>query len=186
MLRSERLLLYYTPLVALDVMGSAAARSDAEAQRWLGNEGDNLVQDEDTREWFLSMRADDDLSGFEARDRLKLMRRPMTGLRARQASNLKSGEIGGWLAPGYRRQGLGVELFRAAIQLGHRHLGFNVVRAGAEPTNKPSREALEAAGFATVPGPPRFTLGDGREVDACWYQHRQEAISRCRGGSRER
>ncbi|MGW1068326.1 GNAT family N-acetyltransferase [Streptomyces aureus] len=100
--------------------------------------------------------------------------------------NLKSGEIGGWLAPGYRRQGLGVELFRAAIQLGHRHLGFNVVRAGAEPTNKPSREALEAAGFAAVPGPPRFTLGDGREVDACWYQHRQEATSRCRGGSRER
>ncbi|WP_406835010.1 GNAT family N-acetyltransferase (plasmid) [Streptomyces sp. AHU1] len=201
MLRSERLLLY-TPLIALDFMASAAAGSDAEAQRWLGSRSDELVQNEDTRELFLSMRADDDLSGFEARDRLKMMRKLELGsdrfvqltavhradgrYAGATSINLESGEIGGWLAPAYRRQGLGIELFRAAVQLGHRHLGLNVVRAGAEPTNKASREALEAAGFTPVSGPPRFTLGDGREIDACWYQHRQEATSRCRGGSRDR
>ncbi|MEU9386979.1 GNAT family N-acetyltransferase [Streptomyces sp. NPDC048279] len=197
MLRSERLLLY-TPLIALDVMASAAAGSDAEAQRWLGSRSDEIVQHEDTRELFLSMRADDDLSGFEARDRLKMMRKleiPIDGVVVRLTAvhvadgryagttsvGLETGEIGGWLAPGYRRQGLGVELFRAAVQLGHRHLGLKVVRAGAEPTNNASRGALAAAGFTPAPGPPRFTLGDGREIDACWYQHRQEATSHCRG-----
>ncbi|MEU9139354.1 GNAT family N-acetyltransferase [Streptomyces sp. NPDC048404] len=198
MVRSERLL-FYTPLIALDVMAPAAAGSDAEAQRWLGCRTDELVQDEDTREMFLSMRADDDLSGFAPRDRFKMMRKlekrsdGFIGLTAVHVADgryagstsvdLRSGEIGGWLAPGFRRQGLGVELFRAAVQLGHRHLGLKVVRAGAEPTNNASRGALTAAGFVPAPGPTRFTLGDGREVDACWYQHRQEATSRCRGGS---
>jgi len=197
-LRSERLLLY-TPLIALDVMAPAAAGSDAEAQHWLGSRADELVQHEDTRELFLSMRADDDLSRFEARDRFKMMRKlekhsdgfvQLTAVHAADGRyagatsvGLESGEIGGWLAPGYRRQGLGVELFRAAVQLGHRHLGLKVVRAGAEPTNSASRGALTAAGFTPASGPTRFTLGDGREVDACWYQHRQEATSRCRGGS---
>ncbi|MEV7324583.1 GNAT family N-acetyltransferase [Streptomyces sp. NPDC093970] len=199
MLRSERLLLY-TPLIALDVMASAAAGSDAEAQRWLGSRSDDIVQHEDTRELFLSMRADDDLSGFEARDRLRMMRKveaPSDGLvvqltavhvaDGRYAGTtglvLETGEIGGWLAPGYRRQGLGVELFGAAVQLAHRHLGLKVVRAGAEPTNDASRGALAGAGFTPAAGPPSTILADGREIDASWYQHRQEATSRCRGGS---
>lgn len=193
--RSERLLLY-TPLIALDVLGPAAAGSDVEAQRWLGFRDDQLVQHEDTRECFLYMRADDDLSGFAPRDRFKMMRKieqhserfvELTAVHVddgRYAGatsvDLHTGEIGGWLAPGFRRQGLGVELFRAAVQLGHRHLGLEVVRAGAEPTNTPCRGALTAAGFASASGPTRFTLGDGREVDACWYRHRQKATSRCR------
>lgn len=197
-LRSERLLLY-TPLIALDVMAPAAAGSDAEAQRWLGSRTDELVRHEDTRELLLSMRADNDLSGFAPRDRFKMMRKlekrsdGFVGLTAVHVADgryagatsvdLDSGEIGGWLAPGYRRQGLGVELFRAAVQLGHRHLGLRVVRAGAEPANSASRGALRAAGFTPAPGLARFTLGDGREIDACWYQHRQEATTRCRGGS---
>ncbi|MGW1534516.1 GNAT family N-acetyltransferase [Streptomyces aureus] len=192
-------MLLYTPVIALDVMASAAAGSDAEAQRWLGSRTDELVQHEDTRELFLSIRADDDLSGFEARDRLKMMRRlepgsdgfvQLTAVHAADGRyagatiiNLKSGEIGGWLAPSYRRQGLGIELFRAAVQLGHRHLGIKVVRAGAEPTNSASRGALAAVGFTAAPGPTRFTLGDGREIDACWYQHAQESTALCRGGN---
>ncbi|MET7388570.1 GNAT family N-acetyltransferase [Streptomyces sp. NPDC005505] len=195
-LRSQRLLLY-TPLIALDVFAAAAARSDAEAQRWLGSRTDELVQNEDTRELFLSMRADDDLSEFETRDRLKLMRKfeepseafvPLTAVHVADGRyagatsvSLESGEIGGWLAPDYRRQGLGAELFRAAVQLGHRHLGLKAVRAGAEPRNLASRGALATAGFTPAPGPAKFTLGDGREIDSCWYQHRQEATSRCRG-----
>ncbi|WP_406362773.1 GNAT family N-acetyltransferase [Streptomyces sp. NBC_00715] len=195
-LRSERLLLY-TPLIALDVIAPTAARSDAEAQRWLGSRTEEIVQNEDAREVFLSMRADDDLSGFETRDRLMMMRKvekPTDGVvrltavhvadgryAGATSVSLESGEIGGWLAPDYRRQGLGVELFRAAVQLGHRHLGLKVVRAGAEPTNNASRRALASAGFTPAPGPARFTLGDGREIDATWHQHRQEATSRCRG-----
>ncbi|MFJ8143242.1 GNAT family N-acetyltransferase [Streptomyces sp. NPDC096013] len=195
MLRSERLL-FYTPLIALDVIAPAAARSDAEAQRWLGSRSDELVQHEDTREVLLSMRADDDLSRFEARDRLTMMRKlekhsdgvvRLTAVHLADGryagatiTRLESGEIGGWLAPGYRRQGLGAELFRAAAQLGHRHLGLKVVRAGAEPTNTASRGALTTAGFTPAPGPARFTLGDGREVDTCWYEHVQDATSHCR------
>ncbi|MGW7611511.1 GNAT family N-acetyltransferase [Streptomyces sp. NPDC054766] len=198
MLRSERLLLY-TPLIALDLLGPAAAGSDAEAQRWLGSRTDELVQHEDAREGFLSMRADDDLSGFAPRDRFKLMRKieqrsdGFIGLTAVHVADaryagatsvdLRTGEIGGWLAPGFRRQGLGVELFRSAVQLGHRHLGLKAVRAGTEPTNTACRGALTAAGFTPAPGPTRFTMGNGREVDACWYQHRREATSRCRSGS---
>ncbi|MFJ7967241.1 GNAT family N-acetyltransferase [Streptomyces sp. NPDC096324] len=196
--RSERLLLY-TPLIALDLMAPAAAGSDAEAQRWLGSRPDELVRHEETRELFLSMRADDDLSGFAPRDRFKMMRKlekrsdgffALTAVHVADGRyagatsvDLRSGEIGGWLAPDFRRQGLGAELFRSAVQFGHRHLGLKVVRAGAEPTNSASRGALTAAGFTPAPGPARFTLGDGREIDACWYQHRQEATSRCRGGS---
>ncbi|MFJ8141199.1 GNAT family N-acetyltransferase [Streptomyces sp. NPDC096013] len=195
MLRSERLL-FYTPFIALDVIAPAAASSDAEAQRWLGSRTEELVQDEDTRQVLLSMRADDDLSRFEARDRLTMMRKleehsdgvvRLTAVHladGRYAGatimRLESGEIGGWLAPGYRRQGLGIELFRAAVQLGHQHLGLKVVRAGAEPTNAASRGALTTAGFTPAPGPSRFTLGDGREVDTRWYQHVQDTASRCR------
>lgn len=194
--RGERLLLY-TPLIALDVLAPAAAGSDAEAQRWLGSPNDELVEDEDTRDVLLSLRADDDLSGFETRERLVMMRKleehsggfvrltavHMADGRYAGATNvsLESGEIGGWLAPAYRGQGLGAELFRAAVELGHRHLGLKVVRAGAEPTNDASRRALASAGFTPASGTPRFALGDGREVDACWYQHVREATSHCRG-----
>ncbi|MFD6821100.1 GNAT family N-acetyltransferase [Streptomyces sp. NPDC060187] len=194
--RSERLLLY-TPRIALDVMGPAAARSDAEAQRWLGSRAEELVQNEDTREVFLSMRADDDLSEFETRDRLLMMRKlekPADGVVELTAVHtadvrfagaisvsVESGEVGGWLAPDYRRQGLGVELFGAAARLGHRHLGLKVVRAGAEPENTASRGALATAGFTPTSGPARFTLRDGREIDSCWYEHRQQSASRCRG-----
>ncbi|MEU0436549.1 GNAT family protein [Streptomyces sp. NPDC006290] len=197
MLRSERLLLY-TPLIALDVLATAAAGSDAEAQRWLGFRTDQLVQHENAREWFLYMRADDDLSRFAPRDRFKMMRKieqyseRFIGLAAVHVDDgryagatgvdLHTGEIGGWLAPGFRQQGLGVELFRAAVQLGHRHLGLEVVRAGTEPTNTACQGALTAAGFTPASGPPRSTLGDGREVDACWYEHRQEETSHYRGG----
>ncbi|WP_167382902.1 GNAT family N-acetyltransferase [Streptomyces mangrovisoli] len=154
-MRSERLLLY-TPLIALDVMASAAAGSDAEAQRWLGSRAEELVRDEGTREVLLSMRADDDLSGFEAHDRLKMMRKleqsaerfaRLTAVHAADgryagatSASLETGEVGGWLAPDYRGHGLGAELFGAAAQLGHRHLGLKVVRAGAEATNDASRE----------------------------------------------
>ena len=196
MLRTERLLLY-TPLIAQDVIACAAVGSDSEAQRWLGDRADNVVHDAYSREVFLSMRADDDLSRFETRDRLRLMRKidkPSNGIAQLTAVHLAdgryagtttvslaSGEIGGVLAPGYRRQGLGVELFRGALQFGHRHLGLAVMRAGAEPTNRASRQALTTAGFTPAAGPPRFTLGDGRTIDACWYQHQQKATSHCRG-----
>ncbi|MGW2933351.1 GNAT family N-acetyltransferase [Streptomyces sp. NPDC001156] len=94
----------------------------------------------------------------------------------------ETGEIGGWLAPHARGQGLGAELFRAVANLGHAHLGLQIVRAGHETTNTASARALAGAGFVADEGPSRHTLRNGREIDARWLWHTAaEPVSRCRG-----
>ncbi|MGW1290972.1 GNAT family N-acetyltransferase, partial [Streptomyces sp. NPDC002586] len=92
----------------------------------------------------------------------------------------RTGEMGGWLAPACRGQGLGAELFRAGATLAHTHAGLATVRAGAEPGNTASRRALAHAGFVPDKGPPRHTLPDGRVVEAVWHRHDSAAASRCR------
>ncbi|MEU6549001.1 GNAT family protein [Streptomyces sp. NPDC046915] len=91
-------------------------------------------------------------------------------------------QIGGWLAPDARGQGLGTELFGAAALLGHAHLGLRTVRAGCEPTNTASARAPAKAGFVADDGPPRHTLRDGREIDARRLPHTARGpTSHCRG-----
>jgi RimJ/RimL family protein N-acetyltransferase len=99
------------------------------------------------------------------------------GITAKQA---EPPHIGGWLAPSYRGRGLGRELFTAALDLGHRHLGIEVLRAGAETSNTASRRSLEAAGFLPARGTANHRLPDGRTVPTCWYEH-IASTSRCRG-----
>ncbi|PFG49092.1 RimJ/RimL family protein N-acetyltransferase [Amycolatopsis sulphurea] len=90
-------------------------------------------------------------------------------------------ETGGYLAPGYRGRGFGRELFAAGLVLAHGHLGLTRVRAGAEVGNVASGRSLTAAGLRQVPGPPRYTLPDGRVCQAWWFQHDVPWPDRCDG-----
>ncbi|GAA4588147.1 GNAT family protein [Planotetraspora phitsanulokensis] len=88
-------------------------------------------------------------------------------------------EIGGWLAPAFRRRRLGSELFGAALTLAHEHLGIAVVVAGTEITNVACRRALEAAGFIPIQGAPFHVLPNGRVIYSCWYLHTTSTPRRC-------
>ncbi|MEY9876139.1 RimJ/RimL family protein N-acetyltransferase [Streptacidiphilus sp. MAP12-33] len=83
----------------------------------------------------------------------------------------RNGEVGGWLAPGFRGSGLGTELFRAGARIAHDQLRLPTARAGTQRTNAPCRRALQAAGFTPTDGPAHHTLPDGRTVEARWYAH---------------
>ncbi|MFG2963077.1 GNAT family N-acetyltransferase [Streptomyces sp. NPDC048288] len=187
-LRTQRLLLY-TPETELDVVAAMAAGSDPEAQHWLGRPEDTVL-DERVREAVLALRPGDPDALRSSRVAQLLLSRPFTprpdenevlvavrlddGRYAGATTlHLDTGQVGGWLAPHSRGQGLGTELFRAALHLGHAHLGLPTVNAGHEPTNTASARALTAAGFlpTPTPGPPRHTLSDGREIAATWLTH---------------
>ncbi|MEU1185040.1 GNAT family protein [Streptomyces sp. NPDC005820] len=186
-LRTEHLLLY-TPENHLDLVVCRAAGADPEAQRWLGWDDLGVLSDAGVREALVGLRPADAggrpvLPGIPA-----LLARPFEP-RPEQADVLvgvrlddgryagyteldpRTGEIGGWLAPHSRGLGLGAELFRAAALLGHDHLGLDSVRAGYEPANTASAEALGRAGFVPAEGPPRHRLGNGRVIDARWLRH---------------
>ncbi|MFJ3306764.1 GNAT family N-acetyltransferase [Streptomyces sp. NPDC086549] len=196
-LRTERLLLY-TPETWLDLAAALAAAADPEAQRWLGWDK-NILTDAQARETLLQLRPGDTDALRSSPFARSLLVRPvepradlaetLVGVRlsdGRYAGTTElhpgTGEIGGWLAPHSRGQGLGAELFGAAALLGHAHLGLETVRAGHETTNTASARALAAAGFVAGDGPPRHTLADGREIDSLWLRHTATGpTSRCRG-----
>lgn len=158
-----------------------AAASDPEAQRWLGWPGEALIP--------------------EPRRRVLLATEPGQGrpqpghihyrlLAVHRASGLAAGavglyvgtqEVGGWLAPEFRAQGLGAELFAAVARFGHDHIGLTSVRAGTESANIACVEALLAAGFEPAEGTATHHLPDGRTVPASWFQHHTEHAGRCRG-----
>lgn len=191
-LSTQRLLLY-TPRTQLDAAAALAAGADPEAQRWLGNHADQLVSDPDTRQTLLRMRPADAARRSNSGTLAKPFE-PPSGEPAflvcvyrddnRYAGALQldqvSGQVGGWLAPGFRGRGLGSELFRAGALLAHTHFGMDIVRAGTEPGNTACRRALGRAGFIRDEGPPHHTLADGRTVDAIWVRHEDGGpVSRC-------
>ncbi|GGO06826.1 hypothetical protein GCM10011574_19790 [Microbispora bryophytorum] len=88
-------------------------------------------------------------------------------------------EIGGWLAPAFRRHRLGSELYGAALTLAHEHLGIATVVAGAENTNTACRRALETAGFVAMQRAPVHVLPNGRMVNSSWYAHTASTPRRC-------
>ncbi|MEU0007879.1 GNAT family protein [Streptomyces sp. NPDC006314] len=190
-LATQRLLLF-TPRHRLDVAAALAACADAEAQRWLGTQADQVVPDPGTRRALLRWRPSGDdgrrlprrlaepfLPGPDDPMILVCVRRSDLSYAGALELEQGSGEMGGWLAPGCRGQGLGAELFRAGVTLAHDHAGLATVRAGAEPGNTASRRALARAGFVPDQGPPRHTLPDGRVVDAVWHRHDSTAAVRC-------
>ncbi|MFC9078450.1 GNAT family N-acetyltransferase [Streptomyces sp. NPDC057062] len=200
-LRTGRLL-FYSLETWLDLAAALAAGSDPEAQRWLGWDK-HIMTDPKVREVYVQLRPGDtdSLRTYPAVQRL--LRHPvepvpdqavaLIGVRVddgRYAGFAElepdTGLIGGWLAPHARGLGLGVELFGAVASLAHTHLGLRTVRAGHEPANTASARALAGAGFVADDGPPRHTLRDGREIDACWLRHTAPGtISRCRAAGRQ-
>ncbi|MGW1674099.1 GNAT family N-acetyltransferase [Streptomyces sp. NPDC002324] len=190
---ATRHLLFYTPMTKLDALAAIAAGADPAAQRWQGNQMDQVVRDADTRRALLRMgpgatprwfiRSNPELAEpFEPSPEMPEF---MVGIRrdtGRYAAYLElhhdRGEIGGILAPDDRGQGLGAELFLAGAGFAHAHAGLATVRAGAATANLACRRALERAGFAPAPGPDRHTLPDGRELDTVWYRH-DDAASAC-------
>ncbi|MFF5147794.1 GNAT family N-acetyltransferase [Streptomyces sp. NPDC013157] len=198
-LRTERLLLY-SPETMLDLLAAAAAASDPQAQRWLGWGVRDLVGPRHRKDLLRLRPGDTDaLRASEMAVRLLAMPyepRPgggeiLIGVRlddGRYAGSTgldpATGEVGGWLAPHARGLGLGTELFRAAVLLGHAHLGLQTLRAGYEPANRASGRALANAGFVAAVGPPRHTLPDGREIEARWLRHTSTVpLGRCHGAA---
>ncbi|GEC09001.1 N-acetyltransferase [Streptomyces spinoverrucosus] len=188
---TERLLLY-TPETQLDLLAAIAAGSDAEAQRWLGMRGEEVVADARLRETLLRMRPGDNdrkirrellvafEPGTEAAELLVGVRRDNGRYAAALQLDHTTGQTGGWLAPHGRGQGLGAELFAAGALLGHSHFGMDTVHAGTEATNAACRGALLRAGFVPAEGPPTHTLRDGREIDSTWFRHGSGPVARCR------
>ncbi|MEU3858737.1 GNAT family protein [Streptomyces sp. NPDC028722] len=190
-LATERLLLF-TPRTRLDVVAALAASADAEAQRWLGTQADEVVPGPDTRRNLLAWRpAGDDgrriprglaepyAPGPDDPLLLVCVRRSDLSYAGGLELEHRAGEMGGWLAPGCRGQGLGAELFRAGAELAHHHVGLATVRAGAETGNTASRRALARAGFVPDEGPPRHTLPNGRVITSVWHRHDTPTTSRC-------
>ncbi|WP_329281611.1 GNAT family N-acetyltransferase [Streptomyces sp. NBC_01451] len=191
---ATRHLLLYTPVTRLDALAAIAAGADPEAQRWQGNQADQIVPDPDIRRallrlgpagatprWFFKSNpelAEPFEPTPETPEFMVCIRRD-TGLYAGCLDiDRDGGEIGGNLAPDHRGQGLGAELFLAGVEFAHSHAGLPTVRAGTATANLACRGALERAGFVPAPGPARHTLQDGRELDTVWYQH-EGAASTC-------
>lgn len=187
-------LLIHTPVTQLDVLAAIAAGADPEAQRWQGNQADQVVPDADTRRALLRMRPGDATHRWTIRSNPELaepfepspempellvcVRRDTGRYAGYFELDHDRGEIGGNLAPDHRGQGLGAELFLAAALFAHAHAGLPTVRAGTATANTACRRALERAGFTPTSGPPRHTLPDGRELESVWYRH-EGAASTC-------
>ncbi|MFI1767275.1 GNAT family N-acetyltransferase [Streptomyces sp. NPDC020800] len=190
-LATERLLLF-TPRTLLDVAAALAAGADAEAQRWLGNGSERIAPDSAARRALLERRPAGDggrrvprrlaepfAPGPDEPVFLVCVRRSDLSYAGGLQVQHHEGEMGGWLAPRCRGQGLGTELFRAGAVLAHTHLGMSTVRAGAETGNTASRRALARAGFLPAEGPRRHTLPDGRVVDSVWLRHEAASDFHC-------
>ncbi|MFD0434334.1 GNAT family N-acetyltransferase [Streptomyces sp. WAC 01325] len=191
---ATRRLLFYTPVTKLDVWAAISAGADPDAQRWQGNQADQVIADPDTRRALLQMgpngatprwfiRSNPEMAepfepSPEMPEFMVCVRRDTGRYAGYFEINTDKGELGGNLAPDHRGQGLGTELFLAGAEFAHRHAGLPTVRAGTATANLACRRALERAGFVPAPGPTRHTLPDGRELDSVWYRH-QGTASAC-------
>ncbi|MEU1555525.1 GNAT family protein [Streptomyces scabiei] len=187
-------LLLYTPVTKLDALAAVAAAADPEAQRWHGNQMDQLVPDPDVRQALLRLgpagatprwftKANPELAepftpDPETPEFMVCVHRPTGRYAGHLEIHRDTQEIGGTLAPDHRGRGLGAELFLAGAKFAHDHAGLPTVRAGTATTNRACRGALERAGFVPAPGPDLYTLPDGRELDTVWYQH-EDTASTC-------
>lgn len=161
---------------------TAGAASDPQAQRWLGWADRDVQQ---ARQWA-------GLLGADPGQRRWLPRAPGgrgTSLAAVDPSGRRlagwieftreTGEIGGWLAPGFRGRGLGAALFGGAAEFAHHHLGTASVLAGTEAENAACIGALTAAGFVPAAGPETHTLPNGRVTIARWFRHESVRPALC-------
>ncbi|MFD5013467.1 GNAT family N-acetyltransferase [Streptomyces chartreusis] len=184
---ATRRLLFYTPVTKLDVWAAISTGADPDAQRWQGNQADQVISDADTRRallhmgpngatprWFIRSNpeaAEPFEPSPEMPEFMVCVRRDTGRYAGYFELDPDKGEIGGNLAPDHRGQGLGTELFLAGAEFAHGHAGLPTVRAGTATENLACRRALERAGFVPARGPARHTLPDGRQLDTVWYQH---------------
>jgi len=177
--------LFRTP-TAWEYAAAVAAGSDPAAQRWLGWLPIAIVAEPMRTEllevvpgtgpdWSAPDRHSVDLVAID------LTARRCAGLVSVHAGADGSPETGGFLAPAYRGQGFGRDLFAAGVLLGHEHLGLSRIQAGADVANVASARSLEAAGLRRVGGPPRYTLPNGVACEAQWFQHEVGWPRQCAG-----
>ncbi|WP_368862513.1 GNAT family N-acetyltransferase [Frankia sp. Mgl5] len=89
-------------------------------------------------------------------------------------------EVGGYLAPAFRGQGLGRELFGAGLRLAHEHLGTATVTAECEIDNVAATRSLCSIGFVPSRDPEPRELPNGRVVIGCRFRRSTTAPTRCR------
>ena len=166
-----------------DLKMMIAAASDPKAQRWLGWSAKDVVAEE-ALERLLALRAGEGRPISRApgdRWYLAAVEWATGRLVGAAACEPDGREMGGWLAPRYRGQGLGRELFSGATLFAHQHLGLSSVTAGTEVSNAACIAALVSAGFVPDAGPPTHQLPDGRVVPARWLRHAADQPARCDG-----
>lgn len=161
----------------------SASGSDPAAQRWLGWAPDTVMDEKDRERilarrpgqgpltrpaGWLSLLAIDKESGLAAGYALVHPAEPVQG--------------GAHLAPRFRGRGYGTELFTAATEFAHQHLGFPAVVAGTAADNLASRRALRAAGYTQASGPATHVLPDGRVVGVTWARHESAEPALCPAG----
>ena len=180
--RTERLLLR-TP-TEWEMAAAQAAASDPVAQHWIGWAPEAVMAKEDRRRFLQVVPGTGpDREWPDAAYLVAIHPRVdrIAGMVTVSRIEGRGHELGGWLAPTFRGRGLGSELFRAGLELGHQHLGLRGIRAAVEAENVGSLRAVGAAGFGAVPGPPTYVLENGREITARWFSHEVERADRCRG-----
>jgi RimJ/RimL family protein N-acetyltransferase len=169
---------------ARDVLAMAAAASDPQAQHWLGWP-DQLVRQ--ARRWtgLLDVEPGKGSRHPGASDSQEVTLAAIDPSGQRLAGGIsftrETGEIGGWLAPGFRGLGLGAALFAGAAEFAHHHLGAASVLAGTEAENAACIGALSAAGFISAAGPEAHTLPNGRVITSRWFRHESGRPALCTG-----
>lgn len=149
-----------------------AAGIDEQAQRWLGWPSDVVRGYESSRDELLNRELDDELDPADPNWFALINRRNRRIMGAVVIASPRSNrpEIGGYLAPHYRGQGLGAQLFMLGSILAHAHLGLPDIYAGTEVGNFACRQSLLKAGFTPTDGPAKHTLPDGRVVSGEWFR----------------
>jgi RimJ/RimL family protein N-acetyltransferase len=170
-----------------DARAMLTAASDPQAQRWLGWTDRHVQQ---ARQWTGLLGAEPGQGRWlppsaGSREMLLAAIDP-SGQRLAGGITFtrETGEIGGWLAPGFRGRGLGTALFAGAAEFAHHHLGTASVLAGAEAENTACIRALTAAGFIPAAGPETHTLLNGRVINSRWFRHESVRPALCAAAPR--
>ncbi|MGW0810296.1 GNAT family N-acetyltransferase [Nonomuraea sp. NPDC002799] len=153
------------------VKAADATACDADAQRWLGWLPEIVRSYEPLRDDLLNRVLDDEPEPVDPRF-FALINKRGRRIMGFVAITLQRGrfEMGGSLAPAYRGQGLGAQLFTFGVTLAHDHLGLSDIYAGVEVGNIACRQSLLKAGMTPVNGPAQHTLPDGRVISSLWFK----------------